>query len=241
MLKRLRSETMETFGLSLSSVLHFISEHLLTRSEGHLQEILRAAPSAPAEEHLANGSGGSYRGEAAFLASASNNDLFTVSNGTEGTAFLKQAAEAALESTHLLSAISAALMGALHVDEAHPQAYEQLKRELTEPWFIVDLSGRCIYLNRSASLFCGTRAGRDQVHTWQRWSEEISPLFGSFHALPARQETPLTLERAFALLLPRIREEQEVLKYFREFVCVQGESETGALPVFLRCTLAAEA
>lgn len=214
LLKRLRAETMETFGLSLSSVLHFISEHLLTRSEGYLQEILRTTRSAPAPGHLTNGLNGE-------------------------TAFLKQAAEAALDSTHLLSEVSAALMRALHLDEAHPQAYEQLRRELAEPWFIVDLTGTCIYLNRAASLFSGTRAGRDHTHSWQRWPEEISP-FGSFRALPVRQAEPLTLERAFTSLLPRIREEQETLRYFREFTSLLGESEAASAPIFLRCTLAAE-
>ncbi len=236
LLKRLRTETMETFGLSLSSVLHFISEHLLTRSEGYLQEILRTARSVPAQEHLTNG----LSGEASFLTPPSGNTLFGASNGTEGTAFLKQAAETALDNTHLLSEVSAALMRALYVDEVHPQAYEQFKRELAEPWFIVDLSGNCIYLNRAASLFSGARMGRDHTHAWQRWPEEGSPLFGSFRALPVRQEKSLTLEKAFAPLLPRIREEQEVLCYLREFTNMPGESETASLPAFLHCTLAAE-
>ncbi|MEO7020919.1 MAG: ATP-binding protein [Ktedonobacteraceae bacterium] len=227
LLQRVSAQTLNTFGVSLSSVLHFISEHLLTRSERHLQEILRTAQTEMEEERLL----GALGNEAAQL---------PVSSGAEGTLFLMQSAETALASTDLLRDISAALMRALRVDEEHPQVYEQLKRELAEPWFIVDLMGRCIYLNRAAEMFCGIRTERDQASTWQRLSEESSPLFGSFHPLPTRQETPLTLEQALAPLLPRVREKQEVVAYLRDFISTPGEQETLALPVFLHCTLAAD-
>ncbi|MGH2482541.1 MAG: sensor histidine kinase, partial [Ktedonobacteraceae bacterium] len=123
---------------------------------------------------------------------------------------------------------------------AHPQAYEQLTRELAEPWFIVDLSGECIYLNRAASMFCTISVGRGQAQNWQRWSEESPPLFSSFRALPMRQEAPLTLEQAFAPLLPRIREKQEVMRYLRDFGNLPSDGEALPLPAFLPCTIAAE-
>jgi signal transduction histidine kinase len=248
LLKRLRTETLKTFGVSLSSVLHFISDHLLTRSERDLQEILRTshAQILPEEERLPDdpslyGPVGPYREEAIFLGSAPGIEPFAVSTDATGTVFLMQAAETALSSADFLSDISTALMRTLNVDEAHPQAYEQLKRELADPWFIVDPAGRCLYFNRSAEIFCGMHVERDHAHTWQRWPEESSTPFSSFRALPVGQEALLTLEQALAPLLPRMRQAQEVLEYLGDFVVAPNEHILPSLPMFLRCTIAAEA
>src|SRR5205814_10464991 len=40
LIKLVREEARRTFGVSLSSLLHFISDHLLTESERHLQDVL---------------------------------------------------------------------------------------------------------------------------------------------------------------------------------------------------------
>lgn len=248
LLKRLRVETMNTFGVSLSSVLRFISDHLLSRSERHLQEILRTSQGQSSREEERRrgelafaGSVAAYQDDTVFLESASGIDSFAVATDVDGALILMQAAETALADTKFLRDISAALMRALRVDEAHPQAYEQLKRELAEPWFIVDSEGICVYLNRAAEMFCGMPSGAHSAHTWQRWPEESSPLFGSFRPLASGQKELLTLEQALAPLLLRMRQVQDVLAYLRDFILLSHANDGVSLPASLRCTLAAEA
>lgn len=250
MLARLREETMNTFGVSLGSVLRFISDHLLSRSERHLQEILRSSR-VPSRQGgiddvrafaLEKREGGYSKGSM-FLTRLSDIENLEHSAGGEGTALLMQVADTALAHTDFLRDISAAVMRVLHIDEAQPQAYEHLRRELAEPWFIVDLNGRCVYLNRAAEHFCELDARLEGVHAWGIWPEERHALFSSFRPLPVRQEAALTLEQALASLLPRARHLREVLAYLREFTVAPGgreEQEDGSLPAFLRCTLAAE-
>lgn len=249
LLKRLRAETMDTFGVSLSSVLRFISDHLLSRSERHLQEILQASQNPRSlldgeqgeDASTPDGQGAPYKNETRLLEATSGIDSFAASIGTEGTLALMQAAETALARTDFLRDVSAALMRVLRIDEAHPHAYEQLKRELAEPWFIVDDRGLCVYLNRAAELFCGISARPNATHTWQRWPEESSALFSSFRPLGAAQDELLTLEQTLAPLLPRMRQLQDMLAYLRDFLQVSQKSEAMAQPALLRCILAAEA
>lgn len=246
LLARLREETMNTFGVSLGSVLRFISDHLLSRSERHLQDILRSSrvPTLPGEIDGVGAFALEERDEAygtgsMFLTRISEIENLERSTGSEGTAFLMQVADAALAHTDFLRDISAAVMRVLHIDEAQPQAYEQLKRELAEPWFVVDLNGRCVYLNRAAEQFCELEG----THAWGLWPEEKHALFSSFRPLSPRQEVPLTLEQALAALLPRARQLKELLAYLREFTVSSAsreEQEEVPLPAFLRCTLAAE-
>jgi signal transduction histidine kinase/GAF domain-containing protein len=250
LLTRLREETMNTFGVSLGSVLRFISDHLLSRSERHLQDILRSSrvPTLPGEIDGVGAFALEERDEAygtgsMFLTRISEIENLERSTGSEGTAFLMQVADAALAHTDFLRDISAAVMRVLHIDEAQPQAYEQLKRELAEPWFIVDLNGRCVYLNRAAEQFCEMDQELEGMHAWGLWPEEKHALFSSFRPLSPRQEVPLTLEQALAALLPRARQLKELLAYLREFTvspASREEQEEVPLPAFLRCTLAAE-
>ncbi|MGH2506359.1 MAG: GAF domain-containing sensor histidine kinase, partial [Ktedonobacteraceae bacterium] len=226
--QRVHTQTMQTFGVSLGSVLRFISEHLLTCSERHQPAILRTAQVKREQERLPD--------RPAIL----GNGPFTTSSSADDAFCLRYSAKAALATATLFSDIGPALMRALRVDEGHPQAYEQFKHALAEPWFIIDLNGACSYLNRAAEAFCGTCAERDQASVWQRWSEESSSLFGSFHALSPCQEAPLTLEQALAPLLPRMRQEQEVLAYLRDFIDVLHEHGELAPSVSLCCTLAAD-
>jgi len=254
LLKRLREETMNTFGVSLSSVLRFISEHLLTRSEGHLQEILRSFHSPSLSEEQQTPEDLSANPDSApFLAHASDLERFSASNGREGTDILMQAADTALARTDFLREISAALMRVLHIEEANPQAYEHLKRDLAEAWFIVRLDGTCVYLNRSAEVFCGIRPDASDTPAWNLWPEESQTLFSTFRPLSAHAETTmLSLEQALSTLLPRMRQLPDVLEYLREFTLfssdadytaeehVSHDPETLPLPAYLRCTVAAE-
>lgn len=255
LLEHLRAETESTFGVSLGSVLRFIGDHLLTRSERHLQDILRSShPGALPEEsqRVDDLSAVAYAKRATFLAHASDIEDFLRSSVQDGNRYLMDAADDALARTDLLSDISTALLRTLKVDEAHPRAYEQVKAQLAEPWFIVDMTGTCIYLNRAAETFCGLHESLTSTDAWERWPAERQTLFSSFRLLPCRQEATLKLEQAFEGILPRMRQLKEALDYLREFTMArvdEGEmaeiTETVDLnspmqPVLWRCTIAAE-
>jgi signal transduction histidine kinase/GAF domain-containing protein len=258
--KRLREETQSTFGVSLGSILHFISDHLLTRSERHLQDILSSFhDKTPAEESQQGHAPSSfadpvvpYAENTTFVAHWSDIKQFARARREEETAYLGEVADAALASTDFLKNISTALMNALHVDETNPQAYDDLKRKLAEPWLIVDLAGTCIYLNRAGEVFCRLHETLNSAHAWNHWSEANQTLFSSFRPLSARQETSLTLERALEAVFPRMRQLKDVLAYLREFTVsefgkeISGDpsevqaSEASPLPTRLRCAIAAE-
>lgn len=250
LLERLREETMSTFGVSLSSVLRFISDHLLTRSENHLQDILRSshAPSLAEEKREPDVLALSrqeiaYREKTLFLVRSSELEHLESSTAGEGTAYLMHAADEALAWSGFLRDVSAALMRVWNVDETQPQAYEQLRRNLAEPVFIVDLEGKCLYCNRAAELFCGLSSDLESAPTWNRWqAEEAAPaLFSTFR----QQAAALNLEQILRPLLPRVRHLDDVLVYLRQFAVAAGADlpveENGIpLPAFLRCTIAAE-
>ncbi len=253
LLERLRNEIKSAFGVSLSSILRFISDHLLTRSERHLQDILRSSQaSSLVEERREADAFAEHRREITygektlFLVRSSELEQLESSTASQGTAYLMQAADEALAWSGFLRDISAALMRVWNVDETQPQAYELLKRNLADPLFIVDLQGNCVYCNRAAEFFCGQNADLESAPTWNRWpsSEETAPaLFSTFRP----QATPVSLEQVLSPLLPRVRHLNDVLAYLRQFaVQVARESEllgeNGVpLPAFLRCTIAAEA
>src|SRR5258708_30684646 len=144
-------------------------------------------------------------------------------------------------------------MRALKMDESNPLAYEHLKRDLAEAWFIVRLDGTCLYLNRAAEKFCGRLGDASDLAMLKRGLEEgQEALFSTFRPLSAHTESMLTLEEAVSRLLPKMRQVKDVLAYLRGFNVVAKSSEQAnkehraheaealPLPVFLRCTIAAE-
>jgi signal transduction histidine kinase/GAF domain-containing protein len=246
LLEHLRKETMNTFGISLSSVLRFIGDHLLTRSEGHLQDILRSSQvEEPGETDVLTPHRPeiTYGEKALFLARASEIEQLEASAAGEGGAYLIQAAEEALAWSGFLREISAALMRVWNVDETQPQAYEQLRRNLADPLFIVDLQGHCLYSNRAGEVFCGLSSELENTPFWRHWQaqELASTLFSTFRP----QATPVSLSQVLAPLLPRMRHLNDVLEYLHQFGVAPGANvpveENGVpLPAFLRCTIAAE-
>lgn len=250
LLEHLRQETMHTFGISLSSVLHFICDHLLTRSERHLQDILGSSRTTSSEQEkrgvdvlAAHRQEISYSEKAFFLARVSDLEQLEATVAGESTEYLVQAADEALAWTGFLRDISAALMRVWHVDEKQPQAYELLKRHLADPLFIVDLQGKCLYCNQAAEIFCGLSSELESAPAWHYWqSQEPTPaLFSTFRP----QAAASSLEEMLAPLLSRVRRLQTVLAYLRAFVVVPEreivlEEDGTQLPAFLRCTIASD-
>src|SRR5260370_41351426 len=91
LLKQVQEESERTFGVSFSGLLHFIRDHLLTRTERDLQDILHAANNQQQEQEA-----GYLAGHAALLLE-------------ERTTSLVQTAEAALARAGLLADLSDAL------------------------------------------------------------------------------------------------------------------------------------
>ncbi|HEY0756813.1 MAG TPA: ATP-binding protein [Ktedonobacteraceae bacterium] len=243
LLERVREAAMSTFGVSLSSILRFLSDHLLTRSERHLQDILLSSHTSALLEEKREGDTLAYGEKALFLVRSSEIEQLETSTASEGTAYLMQAADEAIAWSGFLRDVSAALMRVWNVDETQPQAYEILRRNLADPLFIVDLQGNCLYCNRAAELFCGLSSELETAPVWQRWqAQDLAPaLFSTFRP----QATPVSLEQVLMPLLQRTRHLTDVLAYLRQFIISPGAEKSGEehgspLPAFLRCTIAAE-
>src|SRR6266852_335393 len=241
LLKVVREESERTFGVSFSSLLHFISHHLLTSSERDLQVILHTIQE---EQEVKD---------------------FNYVSGTvspllqeERAAILEQTPEAALDGTGLLGDVRAAITEAIASTRALSsdtsavsQLYQRVTRDMTNPWFVTDPKGRCIYANPAAEVFCGLRLGLDHlgniaglyrpsngIQTDSRGDEarDISrPLenqahfntFVSFSHAMIPQASSLTLLEALSELLPRIRNVDEVLTYLQEFSYVDLAMNNG--------------
>lgn len=242
-LERVREQSERTFGISFGSLLHFISDNLLTRGERDLQAILQAlqeerrggpgralalterssqAQDAPAPLSESQEIPGVFLSKAQEPEASRELEVHSepgaqVLPGSpareEGTAVLIRTAEAALARAGLLGNVGAALAAfdpvpVLSKDaSALPQFYERGQ----DPWFIVDLRGRCIYVNRAAEVFCGMRLDLDNLGAMETRFLASSSETGVSHA------HALTLEEALAGLLPRVRNIEEVLAYLQEF------------------------
>jgi len=226
--EQVQKESERAFGVSFGSLLHFISDHLLTRSERDLQDILHAVQ----DEQRAKDAGHLAGTAIPFL--------------EERTEVLVQTAQAALANTGLLGDFSAALMTAIDSERTLSsditeiaQLYERLTHEMTNPWFVTDTQGRCIYANAAAEIFCGIRLGLDnlgnlgslhgltggigadsrsvETHGWPQESQVHFDTLVPFSQAVIHRTTSFTLREAFSRLLPRIRNTDEVLKYLVEF------------------------
>jgi signal transduction histidine kinase/GAF domain-containing protein len=205
--KTMREIALRDLGISFSSLLHIMSEHLLTRSERDIQAIFY-------DEEMEESEGADV--EAQFDGSVDQSLPHE-----QDVAVLIHTVESALARAGLLSDAGAALTAAFDprlllersATSAIPQLYEQVTRDMQDPWFIVDLHGQCIYMNPAAEALCGMRldlkrAGSMALGAPFFAEEDESPLHS--RALPQLRET---LDR----LLPRVRNDSEVLAYLSEF------------------------
>ena len=211
LLKRVREESEQIFGVSFSSLLRFISDHLLTSSERDLQKLLNAVND---EQQVTQ-------------ANHMNGTLLPFEEQKTGT--LIETAEAALVRAGLLGDVSAGLTPMI------TQLYENIRNNMTTPWFVTDGRGKCIYVNPAAEVFCGIHVSLDKLgnlaslqHPAQETGKdalkidlkEVSwPLESQIHFdtyLPYPQNSSLTLLDAFAGLFSRIRNADEVRLYLEE-------------------------
>jgi signal transduction histidine kinase/GAF domain-containing protein len=219
LLENVRAETERTFGINFTSLLRYISERLLTRSERDFQSLVQTLQSESGHPVTLSADFVSLPLEAG---SQANVPLAATEAATEeGAAALMRTAEAALERAGLLGNVSAAFTAMLDPVRSSsksafsmPHLYERVTRNIQDPWFIVDLQGHCIYVNPAAEALCGVRLDLDKAGNIAFESSLLAaqqePLF------PRIQE--LTLTGALAGLLPRIRNLEEVQAYLQEFI-----------------------
>ncbi len=188
---RVRTASEQTFGVSFASLLRFLGDHLLTRSENNLHAaILQAAEEGseqafsstmiPEEAEHATFNDIAGETETPVGGQVAHEDSFTTSlSQPDSLTLLTRAAEEALTRTGVLSELSRLLL-----------QLQQSTGHIQDAWFAVDLNGDCISMNPVAETFCGL----------------------------SLSNTALSLEAIFARLLPRIRNSEEVTTYLQAFL-----------------------
>lgn len=223
LLENVRAETERTFGINFTSLLRYISDRLLTRSERDFQSLLQTLQSESTHPVTL---AADFAPQPMEAGSQANPALAsTEAAREEGAAALMRTAEAALERAGLLGNVSAAFTAMLDPVRSSsrsafsmPHLYERVTRNIQDPWFIVDLQGHCIYVNPAAEALCGVRLDLDKTGNVAFFESPFiaaqqEPLF------PRIQE--LTLLGALAGLLPRVRNLDEVQAYLQEFITLE--------------------
>ncbi|MBV9230929.1 MAG: GAF domain-containing protein, partial [Chloroflexi bacterium] len=198
LLEYVRKETQHTFGVSFTSLLRFISDHLLTQNERDLQAVLYAGQSGAVLEAIER-------------PRVDSTALFTVKAAEQAATHAAQSEERKNSFADTLSLLSqtaeSALVRAGMVGELSRLIF-QLKQSanwVNNPWFVVDLDGLCRYMNPPAEALCGTRlAGMTPYNT--------QPFVTAF---PSDASVPV--EEVFEKMLPRIRNRDEVVMYLQDF------------------------
>jgi len=136
LLAHVREETQLTFGVSFTSLLRFISDHLLTQSERDLQAVFSAPHFSAPDTSL-----DSVYHASSVLPSVASESIDPLA---DTLSLLSRTAEAALMRTGMLGELSQLLI--------------QLKQStdgVRDAWFVVDLGGVCLYMNPAAEALCG--------------------------------------------------------------------------------------
>ncbi|WP_151726845.1 sensor histidine kinase [Thermogemmatispora aurantia] len=139
LLGQVRSEFEQTFGISFMSLLRFIADYLLTCPEQNLQTLM----SAVRQRRQAVGTPQALPDRQ--IIDVADTQVAAPAQDPSA-ALLTRGAEEALERASILSELSRLV-----------QLHEHLPGHLTDAWFAVDLSGRCIYMNPAAESLCGVR------------------------------------------------------------------------------------
>ncbi|GAC1401286.1 MAG: hypothetical protein NVSMB49_15390 [Ktedonobacteraceae bacterium] len=135
---RVQEEAQRTFGVSLTSMLRFVSDNLLTDigSDGRLLLHKNTGKHALIEELF------SPSNSAISLESSEEGSLFARNT----LSLLTQTTQAVLARTGTVSELSELLMQVQHPTKG-----------IEDAWFVTDLTGTCIYMNPVAEAFCDVR------------------------------------------------------------------------------------
>ena len=177
LLMHVRQEAQRTFGVSLSSLLRFVSDNVLNNTTHDIHMLLHEQRAdAPSLNAL-------------VVSQRENTSSFTHENGKKHRASLQhtlsaltQTTQAVLARAGVVSELSSLLM-----------QVQQPTNGVKDAWFVVDLGGFCVYMNPVAEAFCGVR-------------------------MIDIENTRVTLEHIFAVLLLRIRNSDEVRSYLQNIM-----------------------
>jgi signal transduction histidine kinase/GAF domain-containing protein len=190
LLARVREEAQRTFGVSFTSILRFISDHLLTQEERDLQMLLHAEKDEDeAHEEMANGIASAHVRE--LLRERTFRQPFAM---VDPLSLLTQTAEVALVRTEMVGELSRLIM-----------QLKQSANGVEDAWFVVDLNGVCIYMNPAAEALCQVRMAE--------MTASYTQLFTSLY----EQDRSPTIEHVFVKLLSRMRNSEEVRTYLQDF------------------------
>ncbi len=194
MLTHIRQEAERTFGISFSSLLHFISEHLLTRNERDLHAILHTRQQDEQAEYPSPFLSSSLEEEvAATLPGSLQSSQESVTSdlpfsAQDSVVLLTQTAETALARAEVLSEWG-----------RFSSQLKQSTSRIKDGWFVVDLHGLCMYMNPAAEVFCGMLMDLAVENTITdifsellprvRNKEEIKAYLGEFHQGNAYRQT----------------------------------------------------
>ncbi|HLI06327.1 MAG TPA: ATP-binding protein [Ktedonobacteraceae bacterium] len=153
--RQIRAASQQTFGVSLASLMRFISDHLLTSNERNLHAaVLQAAEESDnalplVEQAAVEKTGVGAQAEAALDTVEANEDVLAPALSQDrGLMLLTQTAEEALARTGVLSELGRLLL-----------QLQQSTGHIRDAWFAIDLNGICISMNPVAETFCGMRLG----------------------------------------------------------------------------------
>lgn len=192
LLAHVRRETQRTFGISFTTLLRIISEHLLTTNERDL--VSRGQNSEKPAVH---------RLTSTEVAHVSDPDVSV----SDTLSLLTRTAEDALERVVKLGELSGLLT-----------QLKQAANSIDDPWFIIDLNGTCIYMNPAAESFCGIRMEDIGIAT----NGPLIVQQGIVSPTSDSEETVLGatfggLITLFTHLLPRARNAEELRLFLQDF------------------------
>ncbi|WP_052888271.1 GAF domain-containing protein [Thermogemmatispora carboxidivorans] len=164
LLQQVRNECEQTFGISFISLLRFIADYLLACPEQHLQALMNAVRQ---RSQVVGASSPMLSDEQGREATGT---VVVAQAQDPSAALLTRSAEEALERASILSELGRLV-----------QLHEHLPGHLTDAWFAVDLSGRCIYMNPAAESLCGVRLQAGD-------SRQLAEMFSTLLALARDRE-----------------------------------------------------
>lgn len=205
--KQVREETQRTFGLSFSSLMNWVNEHLLTQSEREREAIRNAIQNEQVPGSLR------FPIEVEHLAASPlllREKFLDIDIDVENV--LRVDAEAPFGATQdvLAQTAASALTTAAMLGELD-RLITHLKLStnwVKDAWFVVDLNGYCLYMNPAARQLCELSL------------EELSADY--YHhmlvsSLAQGQTIGPSIVEVFAKLIPRMRNADDVRRYLQDF------------------------
>ncbi|GAC1390119.1 MAG: hypothetical protein NVS4B11_08890 [Ktedonobacteraceae bacterium] len=148
LLAHVQEEAQRTFGVSLITMLRFVSDNLLTNSERDVRMLLHEQH----DKHMSLNEPVPFALQGMPL-SFSNNAILIGNSDEHGIpirdtlSLLTQTTQAVLARTGIVSELSKLLM-----------QIQQPTNGIKDAWFVADLTGTCIYMSPVAEVFCGMQA-----------------------------------------------------------------------------------